>query len=240
MGEVISAKAAIERTEGDIRTAFNKATARGGEVAQAAATRLGPSVAAMDSASAVWKASESAENASWEIVLVRDAAADIGIGAVRDAMWSALGRPKQSSAMDEVFPGGIGTYTSGDPIGQPVLMQILQSRILSASAPQWTAQQRQGWVAELEALRVPYAAAVDAHRPAEAALLVAEAGYRAAVRGGHARLRNFKRDLKNLGLTEKQIHEIIPDAGAGRSRGTASEVVDVVEGTGKGEEGSPK
>jgi hypothetical protein len=30
-----------------------------------------------------------------------------------------------------------GIYTSGDPRGLPVLMQILQSRILAAAAPQW-------------------------------------------------------------------------------------------------------
>jgi hypothetical protein len=46
----------------------------------------------------------------------------------------------------------------------------------------------------------------------EAAETVADAGYRAAVRTAHARLVSYKRDLKNLGLTETQIHEIIPDA----------------------------
>ncbi|MDI3287394.1 hypothetical protein [Polyangium sp. 15x6] len=39
---------------------------------------------------------------------------------------------------------------------------------------------------------------------------------RAAVRGAHTRLRNFKRDLKNLGLTEAQI---IPDASAAKKPG---------------------
>jgi hypothetical protein len=45
----------------------------------------------------------------------------------------------------------------------------------------------------------------------EAAANIAEQAYRAAVRTAHSRLGAFKRDLKNLGLTEAQIHEIIPD-----------------------------
>lgn len=50
---------------------------------------------------------------------------------------------------------------------------------------------------------------------------VADAGYRAAVRTGHGRLVSFKRDLKSLGLTETQIHELIPDDGAGKSAAKA-------------------
>jgi hypothetical protein len=123
--------------------------------------------------------------------------------------------------MDAVFPEGIGTYTAGDPLGQPVLMQVLHARILAASAPQWPEPKRNAWAAAIEAKREAYDAAVKAYRPVEAAVVVAEAGYRAAVRNGHARLKNFKRDLKSFGLTEAQIHEIIPDAGAGKSRSTS-------------------
>ena len=217
MGEMISSSADVGRVEEHIRTAFEKATARGGEVAAAAASRLGPAVIALDGAAPLQSSARKTASAAWVLVLTEDTKSDTGIGAVRDAMWNALGRPRQSPHMDEVFPGGVSTYTSGDPRGQPLLMQVLQARILSASAPQWTQAARQGWASEIEALRLPYAAAVEAHRPAEATETVAEAGYRAAVRSGHTRLVSFKRDLKSLGLTETQIHEIIPDDGAGKS-----------------------
>lgn len=147
-----------------------------------------------------------------------DKPSDLTIGTTRDVMWGALGRPKQSPSMDEVFPDGIGTYTDGDPRGQPLLMQVLHARILSASAPQWSAAQKAVWAAEIEARRVPYAAAVEALRPVEAAATVADAAFRATVRGAATRLRAYKRDLQNLGLTEAQIHVIIPDAGAGRRK----------------------
>lgn len=217
MGEVISPTAEITRVEKHIRTAFDAAKARGGELAAAATARLGPAVTAIDAALDVRVEAKTVADAAWILVLAEDAKADTGIGSVRDKMWNALGRPKYSSHLDEVFPGGIGTYTAGDPSGQPLLMKVLHARILAGSAPQWTEALRQGWAAEIEALRAPYATAVETHRPTEAAATVAEVGYRAAVRAGHARLRSFKRDLKSLGLTETQIHEIIPDAGAGRA-----------------------
>jgi hypothetical protein len=222
MGEIINATAEVTRVEDHVRTALEKSLVRQGEIAGTATERLGPAVTAMEGASTLRKAARKTASAAWILVLAEDSRADVGIGSVRDAMWNALGRPKQSPHMDEVFPGGVGTYTSGDPRGQPLLMQVLHSRILSASAPQWSEDKRKGWAAEIEALRVPYAAAVEAHRPAEATETVAEVGYRAAVRTGHSRLTSFKRDLKSLGLTETQIHEIIPDAGAGKSSAKAA------------------
>lgn len=217
MGEVISSTAEVARVEEHIRTAFEKATVHGGDVAAAAASRLEPAVIAIDSAGGLLKSARKTASSAWVLVLAQDTKSDAGIGGVRDAMWNALGRPRQNPHMDDVYPGGVGVYTSGDPRGQPLLMQVLHTRILATSAPQWTQIARQGWAAEIESLRVPYAAAVEAHRPAEAMETVAEAGYRAAVRAGHGRLVSFKRDLKSLGLTETQIHELIPDDGAGKA-----------------------
>jgi hypothetical protein len=211
MGEVIHAGAAIEDIEADVRTTHERATARGGEVATAATERLATSVAAMDSAKQIHDGAKTAESAGWTVVLARDEDADLAIGSVRDEMWNALGRPRQSPAMDHAFPGGVGTYAGGDPLGQPVLMEVLATRIRSAEAAQWTAAARDGWVARIEAARAPLHAAAQAYQPLDAALRVAEAGRRAAIRAGHARLVSFKRDLKNHGLNEAQIHEIIPD-----------------------------
>jgi hypothetical protein len=115
----------------------------------------------------------------------------------------------------------VAVYTSGDPRGQPLLMQILQSRILAASAPQWPQAICAGWAAQVDSLRASYATAVEAHRPTEAAASVADAAYRSAVRAGHARLQAFKRDLMNLGLTQAQIQEIIPVPPTGTSGSAA-------------------
>jgi hypothetical protein len=53
--------------------------------------------------------------------------------------------------LDQIFPGGVATYASGDPRRQPLLMEVLHSRVLSMSVPQWSQETRAGWVAELEA-----------------------------------------------------------------------------------------
>jgi hypothetical protein len=223
MGEVISGTADVNRIRDDVRTSLNNAISRGGDIAAAAQSRLGPSVDAMDSASKILETAAAAEAAAWSPVLAADDVADTTIGATRDEMYNALGRPQHSVHMDHVFPGGIGTYTAGDPRGQPVLMQVLETRIRSATASQWTDPLRDKWATAIAAARVPLATAVDAHRPAEAALTVAEAGFRAAVRAAHSKLGAFKRDLKNLGLTEAQIHDIIPDrpssSGKAKSKG---------------------
>jgi hypothetical protein len=218
MGEVIGAHAAADDIADDVKRAFELGVARGGDIAAATTTRLGPSVGAINQAELIRKTAHDAEIAAWAPVAAADHAADAAIGSVRDEMYNAIDRPRASADMDHVFPGGIGTYTGGDPRNQPVLMQVLVSRIQSASAPPWTDAKKQAWIASLDAPRAALAAAVDAHRPADAAVTVADAGFRSAARSGHARLVAFKRDLKNLGMTEAQIHEIIPDTPRPRSK----------------------
>lgn len=212
MGEVISPTAKPERIGNDVTESYQNGLARGGDIAEAAKNRLELPLQAIENASVMLQSATKAASAAWILVLAADNNADNVIGSVRDEMYNALGRPRQSPAMDEVFPGGIGTYTSGDPRRQPLLMQVLHARILAASATLWPEPKRTAWAAAIEAARIPFKDAVKAHEPMEAAEIVADAGYRAAVRSAHARLVSYKRDLKNLGLTEAQIHEIIPDA----------------------------
>src|SRR5215831_5992859 len=133
MGEVIGAKANVGRIEEHVRRSLRAALARSGAVAQAAEARLGPSVAAIDTAASQRGAAFEAEKVAWAAVLAEDVNSDTGIGKLRDAMWNSLGRPRPCPTLDQIFPGGVATYTSGDPRGQPVLMQVLRSRVLSAS-----------------------------------------------------------------------------------------------------------
>jgi hypothetical protein len=235
MAEIIGARADAGRIEDHIRRTMRAALARGEEIAAAAQDRLAPAIAAIDAATALQKTTDEAEATAWAQVLAQDAKSDGAIGSIRDAMWNSLGRPRQSPHMDEVFPGGVALYTSGDPRNQPVMMQVLRSRILAASAPQWTQPLRDAWAAQLDASLGPYTTAVEAHRPAEASALVANAGFRAAIRSAHARLQAFKRDLLTLGLTNAQVHEIIPDASAGgASGGSAKTTGGAAPGNGAG------
>jgi hypothetical protein len=212
MGTMIKMNAGTEKIEEHVRAALRAAGARGGKVAEAATERLGAPVAVIDEAVAQRKAARDAEKAAWAMVKAEDEKADRAIGHIRDTMWNELGRPRHSVYLDQVFPDGVGTYTLGDVRDQPTLMHVLHARLLSASAPAWTPQQRTEWAAAVDALRVTLATAVEAHRPVAAQAAVAEATYRTAVRAALVGLKYFKRDLFNQGLTESQIHDIIPDA----------------------------
>ena len=159
MGVVIKAKADVSRIEEHVRQALRTARARGGEEADAAEARLGPAVAAIDAAAAAFGPAREAEADAWAVVLAEDAKSDIGIKNLRDEMWQALGRPRRSVYLQQVFPDGVATYTAGDPTQQPILMQTLQSRLQGAVAPQWSEAQREAWVARIEVLRQGYAAA---------------------------------------------------------------------------------
>ena len=211
MAQVIGSTASMERIEEHLRVTLRAALARGGDVAEVAQGRLAGAIAAIDVAIDCWEAADEAETRAWEAVLVQDVKSDLGISRVRDAMWNMLGRPRVCPVLDQVFPGGVETYTAGDPRRQPVLMQVLRSRLATASAPGWPREQCEAWAAKIEALRAPYEAAVEAHRPAEAAMMVADVHYRWAVHEGQECLLAYKRDLRSLGLTQEEIHEIIPD-----------------------------
>ncbi|MBC7170953.1 MAG: hypothetical protein H5U40_00915 [Polyangiaceae bacterium] len=210
---MIAATAAASSIESDVRESLANGREAGGEVAAAAEARLGEAVESIDVSKAMLDAATDAEAAAWRPLASADDAADKAIGSVRDTMWNALGRAKQHPAMNRVFPGGIGTYTSGDPRSQAVLMEILKSRIEMPGAPDaWPFESRRAWSAEIAAAGARLAAAVEVHRPLDASLTVAHATYRATVRAAQHQLTKLKRDLQNLGLSETQIHAIIPDA----------------------------
>ena len=210
MGKMIGSTAEVGRIEEHVRASYRAALARGEAIGEAAKARLQQAVATIDSTLAADKQAAAVEADTWAVVLAEAAKSDLIIGSVRDAMWNALGRPRLTTLLDQVFPEGVATYTSSDPKMKPMLMQVLVARILSATAPSFTKERKDGWVAQLESRRNAFQEAVDAHRPIEAAATVAHIGYRGAVRTALARLRDFKRDLRSLGLDQAAIGEIIP------------------------------
>jgi len=169
-------------------------------------------VAAIDVTLAAYRTAVEIEANASAAVKAEEAKSDLAVGALRDEMWNMLGRPRQSPAFDHVFPEGVATYTGSEVRMKPVFLQVLISRVQATSTPLFTKEVKDGWVADIEARRKSYQDALDVQRPAEAAATVARFAYRGAVRTALGRLRHFKRDLQNLGLTEAGIHEIIPDA----------------------------
>lgn len=213
MGTLIGSRADIGRIEEHVRTAHRRGVARGGAVAELVRGRLGPAIADIDVAQAAHNVAIEAEAQAQANLLVTGERADVAVATVRDNMWNALGRPRQNAFFERVFPEGLGMYTQEGPRLKSVLMQVLVARVHSAPPQLFTKEKVADWVAELEASRKAFDDAVEAHRPTEAAALIARFNYRGAVRAALARLRDLKRDLKTLGLGETTIHDIIPDAG---------------------------
>jgi hypothetical protein len=98
-----------------VRTAFQNAALRSDEVKEAARHRFTECLAAVDVAKQASDASAQAEGAAWANVLARDAMSDAGISRVRDEIYNALGRPRQSADFSQIFPDGI----------QPIQREIL-------------------------------------------------------------------------------------------------------------------
>src|SRR5439155_15379741 len=116
--------------------------ARGGGIEEAARSRLGEAVAAIDTTLTAQTTAQTAEANAWAVVVAEDIKSDLGIANVRDEMWHAIGRQRGNQYLDQIFPDGVATYTDGDRRSQPLLMRLLVSRILAGSAPQWTKEMR--------------------------------------------------------------------------------------------------
>jgi hypothetical protein len=220
MGEVISSSANLGLIEEHVRRTARAAGARGGEAKKAADLRFPAVLSAIDAAAAARKDAMAAEATAMATVMAEDGRSDNAILTLKNTMWGALDRPRRSAEMDQVFPGGAVIYTSASPARQSMMMQLLSARIMSVQSPRWTAEMRTAWTTEIDALRASFEAALAAHRPTEAAAVLAEAGYRTAVLNAHGMLKAFKRDLRTLGMSEAQIHEIIPDAAASPAAGS--------------------
>jgi hypothetical protein len=212
MGQLINSSADIGKIEEHVRTAHRRGLAKGKAVGELARTRLGTAVADIDVALAAHRTAFEAEASARAALAVANEQADIAIGTVRDDLWNALGRPRHNAFLELVFPEGMAMYTQGEPRLKPVLMQVLIAHVQGAPPELFSKEKVTAWVTELEASRKAYQEAAEAHRPTEASALMTRFGYRGAVRAGLARMRDFKRDLRTLGLSETSIHEIIPDA----------------------------
>jgi hypothetical protein len=212
MGEVVRPTASPETIEDHVAQTLRNAERQGGEIAETAHSRLDPIKERAARATEARATANQAVGQAYEAVIACDGVADPVIKKHRDDLWNAVGRVRDSEVMKTVYPGGVGTYTDVDPHRQPSMMEVLEGRISEIQHPKISAETKAGWVAAIRTAREPYAEALKPLAAAEALQDVAEQGWRDAVRAMAVALSRLKRDYKNLGLSEKQIHEIIPDA----------------------------
>src|SRR5436189_4639547 len=114
MGTIVNVRAGTDTILAYARATQAAATARGEETLGWFTDRLGPGMAAVEQAVAQQAAAQAAEGSAWEVLRVEAEKGKSLIAEVKDAMWNRLGRPRQSTLMDLVFPEGLATYTDGD------------------------------------------------------------------------------------------------------------------------------
>ena len=193
MGELISARADVGRIEDHVRRALRAARARGGDVAEAAEERLAPGSRRLTERCALL--TPRARQRRWR--------------GRRPARRTRRGHRHQDPARRDVecaratapepsHGPGVSRRRHDVHAGQPHAATDVDEGPALAADVGLGAAMDEGPVRRLERPDRTPARALrnrgETHRPTEAAVTVAEVGYRSAVRDGQARLRAFKRD----------------------------------------------
>lgn len=230
MGNIVQKKANREHIIADCKTTHTKATARalepGGEAWKAADTRLKPVLDVY----ALITTKLTAARAEAEPFLATKAAknqtADDLVKRVFDEVWNDIGRPHSDPLFDLLFPEGSSVYTDGDVDEQPMLMLLLAELLEANLHPKLTAAAAAEKAGRIRAAAAELDAAVQAAKAPTAKVVLYEKVQGAVARSAQVALANLKRFLKSDGMSEADVHLVIPDRP--RDYGTTPEPTPVV------------
>jgi hypothetical protein len=214
MGEVISRKADRDTIMGDVKATLTAANARAsgpdGAVWAMAQARLGGVAALWDTTSTKTQDARAVYAPLAANVAALNEQSDDLIKGQADESWNELGRPANDPVFELTYPGGSGFYADANVEDQPNLMLLLAelqeanlSPKLSAKAPARAAALRES-AAKL-------GAAVDAARQPRATVKLYDRMLTAIARSAHVELARLKRYWKSEGISESDIHAVIPD-----------------------------
>jgi len=214
MAKVVTRSASTSRIKDAVSKTLINARARGGEIQNLAESRLGESASALETNEVQLNWAHAKDDAQHAALMARDEESDLEFGAVCDEMWNAMGRPAQSVDYDIIVAGGKKVWTDGDPAKQPHLMAVLATNIRNTKHPKLV-ERKEAWATRIEQKAAAQAEAAAPTAAAYAQVTALTMQRRTLADTAQLALTRFKRDLKNLGMTEAQVHEIIPDAPTG-------------------------
>jgi hypothetical protein len=211
MGEVIRKGSAAGDVLGDVATTLHNARAKGGvwktlaEEKLAAVEQLGALVATRSrDAEAELRPLRSALDAE-------DDRADDLLGNVSDDIWNKVGRPGADPVLSIIFPGGFAYYAEGRDEEQPDRMELLAEFLKAGLHPKLdreiAAAHAKSVHQSAEALRKR----AEATRKPAARVKLLSAMQVSVARYAQTELSNLKRRYKSEGLSEADIHAVIPD-----------------------------
>ena len=211
MGRLIKDSASPRKIIKDLRTTIRRAEVAGGVAKEKSDIYLVPKLM---SAEAILQRYDDAKlefgNLSIDIRHAKRKA-DLTIGAIRDEIWNMLGRPKNNQTMDEIFFGGIQTYSRAKLAEQPQKMQMLENQIEFVTNSALTDENRTLWIKRIRTSRLLLSEAMVPLSKISAEKKLASEAYDDVGPSARKALLRFKRALLNEGLSETQIHRLIPD-----------------------------
>lgn len=213
MGEVIARKAARERIMDDVETTRTRAAARAGEgnpwgVAEA---RLAPVLALWTASVGRAEAAKAAAAGPLAALAAADDVADQGVKAHADAIWNELGRPANDPVFELLFPGGASAYADAPIDEQPAMMRLLAELLEARLHPKLDAAAVAPRTTAIRAAADALDAALSAAREPRAKARLYDRMLTTIARVAHYELAKLKRFWKSEGLSEADIHAVIPD-----------------------------
>ena len=117
--------------------------------------------------------------------------------------------------------GGRNDWTEGNPSRQPHLMNVLSANIRHTSHPKLQAK-KEDWALRIDAKATAQAEAAKSADASEVLVTTLSMRRRTLAFAAQVALTRLKRDFKNAGMMEAQVHEIIPDVPTGTRAGTTA------------------
>lgn len=211
MGEVIRPTAAANDIIADVRASYENAVAKGGTIKERAEQIVKPVLVMVDAVDGELEAARALAAPLVAEVKAKNADADAEIFHIYDDTWNVVGRPSVDRYLSLMYPGGASYYTDGDTAEQPVRMELLAKLYDRKLHPKLTAAQCTEYAGRVRDVAKDLKAAVDAAKEPAANVTLLERVWTALARTAQFELVNLKRAFKIDGMSEAEIHAIIPD-----------------------------
>ncbi len=211
MGSTIRPNAAAADIFKDTRAAYTNAAARGGVALTHADATIGPVLAVVDNVDGQITATQKQSAPLLSALDVADGHADDLVNKVADDLWNAVGRPAADPYLTILLPGGSGFYVDGDVAEQPDKMLLFAGLLRAGIHPRLAKADADTAADAIEDESKDLRAAVEAAHGPRTKLQLLERTLQALAKAAALQLAAYKRLLKASGLSEADVHAIIPD-----------------------------
>jgi hypothetical protein len=218
MGEIIAKSAAVGDIVEDMRTTLSNAAARGGSLLTDTERFLKEVLQLVDEVGLQQASLEAAVEPLEAAVAAADSNADDMLAALYDETFTVVGRPGSDPFLTLLYPNGSSAYTEGPTSEQPERMRLLANLLERRVHPAIPEARLPDMIRSIRESADQLQSAVVAAQGPEIQLQMLEKMYTVLARSGQIQLARLKKYWKALGMSEADIHQIIPDRPRSRSK----------------------